>query len=107
MAETPDPPRPNDDATVLRDAVRVLTQEVRLQGELMKLLNAQLQECRQQLERQGEELHRTRQELALHQGQLARQGEELNRARMELNSRFWRYSAPLRRLLTLGRRPSV
>jgi len=102
MPEANPPSGKDDDGALLRDAVKLLTEEVRLQRELMSLQNAQLSECRQQLEARAEELHRARQEAILHHGLFEREAFERRRL---LNTRFWRYSAPVRRLLGLFASP--
>jgi hypothetical protein len=87
MAEVVDPSNvKDDDARLLREALKVLTEEIRLQRELMNLQNAQLLACRQQLDGQAEDLRLARQELALR-----------NRL-LSVSSRFKRWTAPLRRL---------
>jgi chromosome segregation ATPase len=126
MPETDRPAPPDEDGRVLRDAINLLADEIRMQKELMGAQNAQFLECRQRLEAQVEEAHRARQETALHREVLERQAREaagqkaeleralgearheLNQARNELsqaqrqlNSRFWRYTRPVRALLGL------
>lgn len=97
MPEAEPPGRKNDDSLVLRDAVKVLTEEVQLQKELMNLQNTQFQQCRQQLETLSEDLHRERQEAVLHrtvaaqqQGDLQRQSAELSRALGEVRQELSR-----------------
>ncbi len=72
---------------MLRETLELLTNEVRVQGELMKLQNAQLDACRQQIERQVEELHLTRQELALRDRLLGECRQLLDQARHQLSRR--------------------
>jgi predicted nucleic acid-binding Zn-ribbon protein len=78
MSKT-EPPGPKD-SLVLQDAVKLLTDEIQLQKELMSLQNAQLGDCRQQLEARAEDLHRARQEAVLHYGLYQRQVEALREA---------------------------
>jgi chromosome segregation ATPase len=129
MPETDRPAPQDEDGHVLRDAINLLKDEVRLQKELMGAQNAQFLECRQRLEAQAEEAHRARQETALHREVIERQAQEaarqkaelerqakaldqayhdlgearheLSEARRHLDTRFWRYTRPVRSLLGL------
>jgi hypothetical protein len=83
-----DPPRPNEDRHVLREALDLLSEEIRLQKELMKLQNAQLGECRQQLQARADELHQARQEAALHLKVLERRTEESRQEAARQQSQF-------------------
>ena len=129
MPETDRPAPQDEDGRVLRDAINLLADEIRMQKDLMRAQNAQFLECRQQLEAQVEEAHRARQETALHREVIERQAQEaarqkaelehraealdqayqalgearheLSEARRQLNTRFWRYTRPVRSLLGL------
>jgi chromosome segregation ATPase len=87
MPEAEPPGRKDDDGLVLRDAVKVLTEEVQLQKQLMSIQNARLQEYRQELDVRAEELHRGRQEARLNHDLLERQAEDLRQAAREAAAR--------------------